>query len=206
MQASDRGWTSDLSRPTSRARMASTYRSTNACCSGVNGVLPAGWAFWASASPRPYSRHVTSSSDSRRITPIIADGAPALRTSVSGPLGDEDRHGEAIADLRAVPTGCDAESVVGQRGGEQLTDPVGVTGFGERAAEQAFELAFESVMSHARLGQSDIPKELLQLTRRQRPDVGRIAQAFHRVEVVGLLRRWRAVGHDDLPAHRADPA
>src|SRR5215813_9537817 len=206
MQASDRGWTSDLSRPTSRARMASTYRSTNACCSGVNGVLPAGWAFWASASPRPYSRYVTSSSDSRRITPIIADGAPALGTSVSGPLGDEDGHGEAIANQRAVPTRCDAEAVVGQRRGEQLTDPVGVTGLGERAADQALELAFESIMSHARLRQSDIPEESFQLTPRQRADVGRIPQALHGVEGVGLLRRRRAVRDDDLPAHRTHPA
>src|SRR3989441_6393823 len=146
MHASDLGWTRALSRPTSFARTASTYRSTNACCSGVSA------GFWAKASPMPYSRHATISSDSRRITPIIADAALALRgRSASGPIGDEDRDGEAVADLRSVAPGGDPEAVVGERGGEQLADPVGVTRLGERAAEQAFELAFQAVVGYSRL-------------------------------------------------------
>src|ERR1043166_6470781 len=140
------------------------------------------------------------------MTPIIADAAPALsRRSVSGPIGDEDGDGEAVADLRPLSPGLDAEPVVGQRGGEQLADPVGVTRLGERAAEQPFELAFQAVVGHARLAEPDVAEGLLQLTGRQRPDVRWIAQPLHGVEGVGLVRRWSAVGNDDLAASAPAP-
>src|SRR3989442_11254292 len=110
------------------------------------------------------------------MTPIIADAAPALsRRGVSGPMGDEDGGGEAVADLRPVSPGLDAEPVVGQRCGEQLADPVGVTRLGERAAEQPFELAFQAVVGHARLAESGIAEGLLHVTGRQGPDWGRTA-------------------------------
>src|SRR3989449_9825171 len=90
--------------------------------------------------------------------------------------------------------GLDAEPVVGQRCGEQLADPAGVTRLGERATEQPFELAFQAVVGHARLAQPGIAEGLLQLTGRQRPDVRRIAQPPHGAEGAALVRGWSAIG------------
>src|SRR6266545_6096706 len=117
-------------------------------------------------------------------------------------VGHQHGHGEAVDDEVALPPGLDVEEVVADRGAEELADLVVVARVGERAGEQALEIALQPVPGMSRLRQPVSGEQALELGERQGARVRRVAQLLHGVERVRLVGGGELSATTTLPPGR----